>query len=238
MESLDITEEDDIQSRNKIASPAIFENSHVLKEMLGEDEQCNIFSDSSIINDWTRKNETTVKKWQTDIEKTSFIYGEVLLDKTFKMNASLIISLVSSIINTLLAALAVTFAFLELKWVGIGFEIGILISSFIAAVAMGLMKLFNLEFRVEELIRFVERLDNSWYLFEIEMNMSPDQRTNAVDFIKRADGQYLSLMQHCPMLNAREYTRANKRYQERIFENYMWSRKFRKHVQDNLGDVI
>ena len=68
--------------------------------------------------------------------------------------------------------------------------------------------------------------------------MSSNQRTNATDFIKRADGQYLSLMQHCPMLNAREFSRANKRYQERLFDNYMWSRKFQKHVQDTLVDVV
>ena len=231
--------EEFVQPRNRIVSPAIFENSHVLKELIGRSETPSGESnEASHNNDWTEKNEKTVHKWQTDIEKTSFIYGEVLLDKTLKMNVALVIALISSILNTLLAALAVTLAFLDLKWIGIGFEISILLSSGIAAVAMGLMKLFNLELRVEELIRFVEKLDNAWYLFEIELNMSSDQRTNATDFIKRADGQYLSLMQHCPMLNAREYSKANKRYQERLFDNYMWSQKFRKHVEQNMKEEI
>lgn len=226
----------EIQDRNRIVSPAIFENSQALKDMIGRNDSPSL--ESSYSNDWTEKNEKTVRKWQSDIEKTSFIYAEVLLDKTFKMNVALVIALVSSILNTLLAALAVTLAFLELKWIGISFEIAILISSATAAIAMGLMKLFHLELRVEELIRFVEKLDNAWYIFEIELNMSSNQRTNATDFIKRADGQYLSLMQHCPMLNAREFSRANKRYQERLFDNYMWSRKFQKHVQDTLVDVV
>lgn len=226
-----------IQGRNRIVSPAILENSHVLKDILNQTPSTESM-EASHNNDWTEKNEKTVRKWQTDIEKTSFIYGEVLLDKTLKMNIALVIALVSSILNTLLAALAVALAFLEIKWIGIGFEISILLSSAFAAVAMGLMKLFHLELRVEELIRFVEKLDNAWYLFEIELNMSSDQRTNATDFIKRADGQYLSLMQHCPMLNAREYSKANRRYQERLFDNYMWSQKFRKHVEKNMAEEI
>lgn len=232
------------QRSQEVCAPAIFDNSHVLEEML---ESLNILKEENqelksdlnkkIINNWTQENEKTVKKWQLDIEKTSFVYGEVLLNTTFKMNLILFTTLIINTLNSLLAALTVTLAFLNIKWVGISFEIVILISSGLATVLGGILKILKIDDRVQDLSKFVEKLDSAWFMFEVQMNVSSDQRGDAKDFIKRADSQYMSLMQQCPPINTKEYIKADHKYKERLFDNYIWTKKFHKQMQEQNNNI-
>lgn len=233
--------DEQIQDRStKVGAPVIFDNSHAFQEMVSSLKPENEKKEKSrvIKNKWTKENEETVKKWQIDIEKTSFVYGEVLMTTTFYMNFILVVTLLMSVLNTLFAALSVTLITLDMKWPGITFEILILICSSIAAVMTGLLKIFALDLRVQNLTRYVEKLDNSWFLFEIELNIPPGQRSDAHDFIKRADGQYLSLMQQSLPIDAKEYSQANRKFQERLLDNHLWSRKFKKQMEEQMEELV
>lgn len=231
----------EVQDRSliKAANPVIYEKSHVLQEMMEDSPPVEENKeDKPVMKNWTDENEKTVRGWQIDIEKTSFIYNEVLLIWTFRMHFILITVLILTSLCAIFSALSVTLTFLNIKGASITFEIMILICTGGSAVLTGILKLFHIDETILTLARFIEKLDNSWFVFEIELGIPPDQRTDAREFIRRADGQYLSLMQHCPLINPKEYSRANKRYHERLYDNYLWASKFRKKIRDDKEKKI
>ena len=190
-----------------------------------------------VINGWTQENEETVKKWQTDIEKSAFVYGEILLNNSKNMERVLVLTLVISTLMTLLSALAVTLGPLDFKWVVLAFDIVILFGSSIVAVMSGLIKIYGWDETIKKLTRFVQKLDSNWFVFETELSMAPVHRTNADDFLQRADGQYMYLMQQCPPISGEDYSEANRKYKERLFDDYMWSQKFKKRFQSELEEI-
>ena len=229
---------------NKVCSPVMYEHSHALQDMLGNAEENTIANNNNneengkIEKNWTKDREKAVRNWQTDIEKTSFIYNEVLMDRLWWMNFILIGTLLLSVISAFFEALAVVLAFLNVKWIGIGFNIAILIFTGAAAVMTGMIKILGIDSDIQILSRYIEKLDNAWFPFEIELGLPADRRADAIDFINRADGQYLSLMQQSPSITPNDYTQANQNYQQRLFNNYMWSRKFKKHMKDELEEIV
>jgi len=188
------------------------------------------------INDWTEDNVNTVVKWQTDIEKTSFVYTEILDRANQHIERILVLTLFISTISTLIGSLSVTLGALDYKWIVMAFDIVILIGSAIITFTGGLIKIKGWENTVKTLRKFVEKLDNSWFIFETELSIPPDQRTNAKQFISRMDGEYMYLMQQCPPISGDEYVKATQTYQERLYNNWVWSRKFKQWIMNEKGN--
>lgn len=188
-------------------------------------------------NGWTVENYNTVRKWQTDIEKSSYIYSEVLFDLMRKLQVTLILILILSAFAAFMNGINVALSFLDYKWVVVVFNIITLLCIGTVTVLSGTIKVLNWEFLIRILTRFVEKLDASWFYFETELSISPDQRQNAIDFIKRADGQYLYLMQESPPIRGDQYSMANRRFKERILNNHIWSRKFNQEVEERMNDL-
>lgn len=212
------------------------------------------------INGWSAATEGTTRKWQTDIEKSSFIYGELLANNDLRMQQALVSTLLLSVLITLLSSISVVIGALvpsaqnicagntttpivgglnvdHLTWALFAFSI---IQTLAAAGIMiwnGLMKIYGWDLNVKNLTKFVQRLDSEWFVFETELNMPPTQRQNGTDFIKRADGDYMHLMQQCPPINGDDYVSANQKYQERLFGNFVWQQKFKKRVEDELSAI-
>ena len=192
------------------------------------------------INDWSVETESTARKWQKDIAKSSFIYGELLANNDLRMQQVLVTTLLLSVLMTLLSTLSVALGALDfsslgvsattLKWAVFTFNIVTACAAAIVMVGNGLMKIFGWDLNVKNLTRFVQRLDSEWFVFETELNIPQAQRQNGTDFIKRADGDYMHLMQQCPPIDGDDYVSANQKYQERLFDNFVWQQKFNQRI--------
>ena len=90
---------------------------------------------------------------------------------------------------------------------------------------------------MRKLTRFIERLDSLWFVFETEMNIPRDQRQSARDFIMRADGDYMHLMQQCPYISVADYVAANMSYRTQLSENFVWQQKFKTRIQQELQEI-
>ena len=189
------------------------------------------------VNDWTKSNLDTVRKWQKDIEKSSFIYGELLDKAETNVERVLVVSLLLSTTITLISTLSVTLGLLEHPWVVFAFNIYAAVAGAVIMLGTGFLKIKGWDHTVKHLTKFVEKLDSNWFVFETELSIPPDQRQNAKDFIKRADGLYMYLMQQCPPISGVNYTEANQKYQKRLFGNYVWQQKFKKQVQAELREI-
>jgi len=120
----------------------------------------------------------------------------------------------------------------ELRWVILAFNIITFLCAGVVTTLNGFVKIFGWDEKLKELTKFVQRLDSEWFVFETELNIPPAQRQDGTDFIKRADGNYMHLMQQCPPITAENYIAANKKYQERLFENFAWQQKFKQRIEE------
>jgi len=200
-------------------------------------ESTNMMNNDIALNDWTKENTETIRKWQSDIEKTSFVYGEILAGITVTMQRILIAVLVINAIMTLFSALSVALAFLDKKWVPIGFNIGIGLGAAAVTIMTGIVKIYGWEAMIRNFAKFTEKLDNTWFAIETELTIPPDQRFNAKDFIKRYDGEYMHLMRQCPPITGDDYSNANRKYKERLFSDHMWSLKFKQRIREELQEI-
>lgn len=190
------------------------------------------------IRGWDAQTEATIKKWQGDISKSSFIYGEQLEGHTRRLQRALIITLVAGSIMTVLAAVSITIGqYVDHPAAKITFDAVLLVGAAIVTIVNGLNAIFGWDFEVRRLTRFIERLDSQWFVFETEMNIPRDQRQPARDFIMRADGDYMHLMQQCPYISVADYVTANKSYQTQLSENFVWQQKFKNRIQQELARV-
>ena len=187
-----------------------------------------------IVNDWDKNSYNTIVRWRDDISKSSFIYGQLLDRNEFKVRIVLIFTLILSTFMTILSGISVALSSLDIdmKWVIFSFNIITLISAGAVTTMNGIIKIIGWDTAIKELTKTIEKLDNQWFVFETELNIPAEQRQNAKDFIKRADGDYMHLMQTCPHVSIDDYVEANISYQERLAENLIWQRKFNK--QNNL----
>ena len=227
-------------SMERMAVPAMYNHNKVNQN---NNDQNNNQSNSNnqnqditeqIVNDWDKNSYNTIVRWRDDISKSSFIYGQLLDRNEFKVRIVLIFTLILSTFMTILSGISVALSSLDIdmKWVVFSFNIITLIAAGAVTTMNGIIKIFGLDSDVKTLTKIIEKLDNQWFVFETELNIPAEQRQNAKDFIKRADGDYMHLMQTCPHVSIDDYVEANISYQERLAENLIWQRKFNK--QNNL----
>lgn len=206
-----------------------------LKQKINQLEQETYIT--MIENDWTEQNEKTVKTWQEDIQKTSFVYGEILSDVTIKLRQILIALLCINAVLTLLSTVNVALEFLNIKWLSIVFNITTAVGSAIVTVLAGLIKIYNWEDIITTYNTFIGYLDTIWFNIETELSINSDQRMNAKDFIKRYDGEYMYLMRQCPSISGEKYSRATRKYKQRMFEDQKWSLNFKQRIKSELSEI-
>ena len=216
---------------DKILSPQ-----NVIDDAINMMDQERITNDERI-NDWNDQNTKTVKRWQLDIEKTSFVYGEIVTGVTLTMQRLLVSVLIINSLMTMFSALSITLAFLDIKFISVGFSIANGIGAVTVTIMLGIIKLYGMENLIRTFTKFIENLDNTWFAIETELNIGPDQRLNAKDFIKRYDGEYMHLMRQSPPISGEEYSNANRKYKERLFDDHMWSLKFKNKVKTELNEL-
>ena len=189
------------------------------------------------VNNWDALNVNTVTSWRNNVAKTSFVYGVILQKHETNLERSLLITLAIGTLMTLLAAVSVALGPLNNKWVVLGFDVVILVGSALITVSNGLIKIYGWDESVKHLTKIIEKLDALWYTFETELNLQPDQRQDAKDFIKRTDSDYAHLMQQCPHINMEEYIQASQEYQTRLSKNLIWQYQFNRQMRTELREI-
>lgn len=225
------------QKENDMISRNFKPHTHQLENILPTNNNINTnnnITDFEVVNDWTRENYNTVKRWQDDIEKSSLVHSEILNNVFNSLQNVLIACLVVGAFITLFSALSVTLSFLNHKWTSIVFNIAILICGGAITIMMGIIKIANWENLVLMLSKVVEKLDNIWFAFDTELGISPDQRINAKDFIKRYDGEYMFVMRQQLPITVNTYNAANRKYKERLADDHMWMLNFRRQMKRQL----
>lgn len=203
-------------------------HTHQMEEILiGNNNNINERDENDGNNNWTKRNYDTVRGWQSDIEKSSLIHGEILNMVFNNLQTFSVVCLVMGTLITLFSALSITLQFLDMKIVPIIFNILVLISGAVITILMGIIKIKNWENLLIILAKLVEKLDSTWFLIDTELSIEPSQRVNAIDFIKRCDGEYTFLMRQYPPINPDTYTIADKKYKERLYNNHTWMLNFR-----------
>ena len=184
------------------------------------------------VNNWSQSNLDTINKWQNDIQKSSFIYGQVLEGKEFYIQLILILTLFFGGMITILAGVSVAVSLLDTDPTWITFSFSLIITIFGSTITglNGVIKIFHWDEDIKSLTKIIEKLDDLWFVFETEMNIDVVDRENGKVFIKRMDGEYMSLMQLCPHLSLSDYVKANQSYQERLSKNLIWQKMFNQKI--------
>ena len=184
------------------------------------------------INGWDKKTEGTIKKWQRDISKSSFIYGEELEHNNKRIQTALVTTVITGSLMTITAAILITLNTYNESLVPKFILEGLmLIGGGIVTTVNGFIKIFGWDSKVKELVKFIERLDSQWFVFETQMSIPPEQRQLAREFIKRIEGDYMHLMQECPYISVADYIAANQSYQTQLSENFVWQQKFNNRLE-------
>ncbi len=190
-----------------------------------------------VINNWTKRNYDTVRKWQSDIEKSSLIHEELLNTVSNNLQRVLIACLIAGSLITLFSALSVTLGFLDNRVVPIVFNILILLAGVAITIMTGIVKIKNWENLLIILSKLVEKLDSTWFLIDSELSMEPEERMNGKDFIRRCDEEYTFLMRQCPPINLDAYANADRKYKERLYNNHLWFFNFRQKAKVELEKI-
>jgi hypothetical protein len=205
------------------------------------------------INGWNEQTDNTVLKWQEDLSENSFIYGEKLEGNEAKLKRALNIALIVGAIMALLttvAGLLIIFLDVEkapcndplspepskeatiLKWIIFSINLLLALGAFCITITQGLARNDNLEPTIKLLTKYIGKLDGLWAVFETELSISPDQRQNAPDFIKRQDGKYMHLMQEAPHMSTQEIICAKEAYIQKMKDHFIWQQKMDNELKE------
>lgn len=224
-------EQEDIRIARPLVRPIMSEAVNVSGASDENDED----EDETTVNGWNRATEGTISKWQRDISKSSFIYGEQLEANNARLQVALIVTVLVGSLMTILASVSITInSFVDNFAATISLDAILLVGAAVITTTNAFVKVFGWDSKVKELVRFIEKLDTQWFVFETEMNIPRDQRQTARDFIMRADGDYMHLMQQCPYISVSDYVAANQSYQTQLSENFVWQQKFKIGLNQKL----
>lgn len=191
---------------------------------------------------WTDMKEHIVRRWQTDIEKASFIFGERLDTISRDVQRIQVCSLAGSSIIGILSVLSLTLAAIEqtdaTRWTQFAF-------SCVSAILAGIIAFYNTRtyilgwnYQIKELSQFVGELNRTWVYFDKELMLPFSDRMNADYFISRNVPVYGSLMERCPDIKADEYMSASRTYLERLANNLIWTKRFRLTTNEALSEIV
>jgi hypothetical protein len=197
---------------------------------------------SKIYNNWTNKNIKTVRNWKTSISKASFIY-EIVLEKYKKRVDNIllwafILSTIATIISAITSAL-LTIDDTSYKWIAFGFNVALFVINGATTVLNGAIKIYKWDELVTSLSNFIEKMDLFYANISSELVLPDTLRQDAVEFIKKEDQAYLTIMQQSPKIYASDTKMANNMYEEFIKDNSMnFKYAQRYNATDDAIDIV
>ena len=185
----------------------------------------DVEAESNILNDWTKNNTETVETWLNESVRMLFIY-EVLLEK-YKKRSHIgpIISIILGSISSLLAGVGSSLVGSTLNtnstmnWIGFGFGVIILVLNGIVVVTNFISELFKWNTKAARLSEYIEKINTFRAILHAELLLPPKIRTNAIEFIKREDDNFLKLKKNSPNIPQSDYSTASKKYRKNQCNN-------------------
>jgi hypothetical protein len=201
------------------------------------DEQSGRRSDKG----WTIRKEQIVRRWQTDVEKASFVFGERLDNIANQLQRIQIISLAGSSLVGVLAVLGLTLGAIAqseaTRWTIFAFNCTAAAITGFIAFSNTKIHVLALDYQIRELSKFVGELNRVWVSFDKELMVPFCERMNADEFLTRNASIYGSVMERCPDLKADEYIVASQTYQQRLADNLLWTKRFRLTTDEKLSEL-
>ena len=156
------------------------------------------------------------------MSKASFIYETVLEKYKKRHNRILLYALIFNTIINIVSAISSAILAIndeDFIWIAFGFNVFIFMGTGIATVLTGTLKIFKWDQKVTEMTKFIEKLDSFYSEISSELLLPPQLRTNALEFIKREDANYLNIMRQSPNIYRSEFIKANKKFKNFIKDN-------------------
>ncbi len=197
----------------------------------------NTSSTRKIENNWTPKNTDTVRNWKNTISKFGFIYDYVrdkykkLLDDV--LLAALIINTISMTISAISTSLLAIGSY---QWVSFSLNVCMLMLTGGCTVLTGAVKIFKWDEIVANISAYIEKLDGFYAITASELLIPDKLREDAVNFIKKNDDTFMSLMKATPNLDSGDSKKAAVAYKQFVDDetkNFKCSQKYSK-VDSNI----
>ncbi len=186
------------------------------------------------VNEWTDHNSHTIDKWEKSVEVTSYVFNEALDKYTLALQRALVLALICSVLSTICAGVNIIFAKLsniDTTWIVLACSIVSLLSSGIMVVSTGLVQIGNWNEKIRNYAQYVERLSALWIILRTELDLSPEYRIQAGDFIKRMHGQYVNLIQQGPQITRKECDTFIQSYKNKKFKDFNWNNRYGKTLE-------
>lgn len=198
-------------------------------------------SNNETINNWTETNINTLKTWKESLTKSAFIYQIILEKYKTRLNRILLSTLIFSLINMLLSGLSsLSLTINDQLYIKIAFGINIvtfIINTIISALN-GTIKIYKYDEIVTNITAYVEKLDNLYTYISSQLILPNQLREDAIEFIKKQNDNYLSLLRISPEIHRSEYDMANKKYMKFLDDdsiNFKCSEKYKNN--DEVIDI-
>jgi hypothetical protein len=182
---------------------------------------------------WDTENVQTIRKWQREIEKSSFIYGMILENTDRTLMRILAMTLVISTVCALLSTISASLDGDKYKSIIFSFNIILAVLSSIILILNGLIRIYGWDDDVKNISKFVEKLYDRWIVFETELTVPANQRHDGIEFIKKHDGLHITLMQQAPYVPHSKYKEGCIKFKKFVKDecnNHVWEQKFRKNI--------
>ena len=194
---------------------------------------------SSSTNNWTDKNTETLRNWKASISKASFIY-EAIIEK-FKRFDNVFSGLVyaAGVVATFIATIS---ASLDMTTYPAAIFRLIIINAIIAAasaVFSEILRRFKWKDKVKDFSNFVERLDAFYSTVAGELILPINLRQDAIEFIRRNNETYMSIMKDSPQISLSNHADASKKYAKFLEDSghsFKCAQKYKEN--DSIIDIV
>jgi len=199
-------------------------------------------------NGWIEQNEKTVSGWMDDLEENSFVYGEKLEKNEDNLKKSLnIVMIIAATMALITTVTGVLIIFLDtapsdttttsnesniLKWVVFTLNLLVAVGSYVITITQGLVKNNNVENTIKTLSKYIQKTDSLYAVFRTELSMTPNERQNASDFIKRQDGNYMNILQGAPNMSTQDIIASKEAYMEKLKNHYLFEKRMEKEMKE------
>tara|TARA_Y100000780_G_scaffold205743_1_gene200927 strand:- start:14722 stop:15630 length:909 start_codon:yes stop_codon:yes gene_type:complete len=221
---------DELSASDNYKLHSDFRRNNVLNARSDEDspENHSTSSASRNHNNWSEKNTKTVKKWKDKVAQISFV-SQAVLEKYKKILsryqiASLIISSIAALLST--SSLSIE----ENRYPRISLTLKIILAFLTtsSAISSGIVKIFKYDEIVENLAKYIESIDNFYGAVSSALILNSKLREDAIEFIKRENKNFQTLMMNGPNIDPSDYEMAMSKYQK-SFENPKYYRQKQKY---------
>lgn len=215
--------------------------SHSEQSNSSETDISTISLRSSIANNWTDKNEKTLRAWKMSLSKALFVYETVLEVFEKKNNKIKVIVLILSIVSTIISSIS-TFALTNTTdeiygTIALVINILMIIINAVMSFMNGYVQIYRLDKRVKNYTSYIDKLDQFYSEIANILILPAKLRPDALEFIKNKNKQYLDILKNSPTIPSTENANALIKYEKYLKDSSEYFKFAQKYNSDTIIDV-